>query len=84
MQRISMVNRALMVGQYQQGATMQAIANRFHVSKSSVCEIIRKHRETGDVVDRPRSGRPRVTTHREDVNIQTNTARNRGCLGKLS
>ena len=61
---------------------MQTIAGRFNVSKSSVCEIIRKHRETGDVKDRPRSGRPRATTHREDIHIQTSVARNRGTLGK--
>ena len=64
MPRISEINRALMVGQYQQGATMQAIANRFNVSKAAVCQIIRKHRETGYVKDRPRSGRPRATTPR--------------------
>ena len=82
MPNISVINRALMVGQYQQGATMQTIANRFNVTKSAVCKIIHKHRETGDVIDRERTGRPRVTTRREDVNIQTAAARNRGIFGK--
>ena len=57
MPNISVINRALMVGQYQQGATMQTIANRFNVTKSTVCKIIHKHRKTGDVIDRERTGR---------------------------
>ena len=83
MPQISVINRALMVGQYQQGATMQDIADRFNVTKSAVCKIIHKHQETGDVIDRQRPGRPRVTTRREDVNIQTAAARNRGIFGTL-
>ena len=84
MPRISEINRALMVGQYQQGATMQAISARFNVCKASVWNIIREHRETGYVKDRPRSGRPRATTHQEDIHIQTSAARNRGIFGRYS
>jgi len=42
------------------------VANIFNVSKRSVERIQKRFQETGDVHDKPRTGRPRRTTSRED------------------
>ena len=72
-----------MVGLFEGGATYQAIANRFNVTKSCVWKIVQKYRATGSVNDLPRSGRPKVTTVQEDVRIETTAARSRESTGGL-
>ena len=42
------------------------VADIFNVSKRQVERICKRYQETGDVHDRPRSGRPRKTTARDD------------------
>ena len=42
------------------------VADIFNVSKRQVERIRKRYQETGDVHDRPRSGRPRKTTARDD------------------
>ena len=42
------------------------VADIFNVSKRQVERIHKRYQETGDVHDRPRSGRPRKTTARDD------------------
>ena len=73
-----------MVGQFEQGATYQAIANRFNVSKSCVWKIVQKHRVTGSIDDLPRSGRPKVTTNQENNRIEASVARRRESTGQFS
>ena len=46
----------------------------------NVCTVRRlrqRYRETGQTADRPRSGRPRVTTPAQDRNIRTSHLRDR-------
>ena len=42
------------------------VADTFNVSQRQVQRIRKRYEETGDVFDKPRSGRPRKTTARED------------------
>ena len=42
------------------------IARVLNVSQSVVSRLLKKHRETGSVKDRKRSGRPKATTPRQD------------------
>ena len=42
------------------------VADTFNVSRQQVQRIRKRYEETGDVFDKPRSGRPRKTTARED------------------
>ena len=42
------------------------VADTFNVSQCQVQRIRKRYEETGDVFDKPRSGRPRKTTARED------------------
>ena len=42
------------------------VADIFNVSQRQVQRIRKRYEETGDVFDKPRSGRPRMTTARED------------------
>ena len=43
-----------------------AVADTFNVSKRQVERICKCYQETGDIHDRPRSGRPHKTTARDD------------------
>ena len=48
------------------GLIYREIAARVGCSICSVCELIKKHQQTGTVADRPIPGRNRATTNRED------------------
>ncbi len=66
-----------MIGQLDAGVNQGDVARRFGVSQSTVSRLRQKFRDTGDVKDRPRSGRPRVTTPQQDRYIQLTALRNR-------
>ena len=42
------------------------IARRLNITQSQVSRLLTKHRQTGNVTYRPRSGGPKATTPRED------------------
>jgi transposase len=46
----------------QEGCTINEVARKMKVSRCWK-EIMKKHKETGTVVERQRSGRPKATTH---------------------
>ena len=56
---------------------VKEVAQRFRVSESAISRLRAKYRQTGTVIDRPRPGRPRKTTRREDNYIMTSSRRNR-------
>ena len=39
------------------------------MSHKSVSHIVHKHRQTGSVADKPRNGRPKSTTPRQDEDV---------------
>lgn len=49
-----------------EGFTQRKVAQTFSCAQSTVCEIWKKYRATNNVKNRPRSGRPRATTRRQD------------------
>ena len=60
-----------------QGQRQQEVALQFGVNVSTVERLVRCLRDTGRVADRPRRGRPHVTTPRQDGAIRLNHLHNR-------
>ena len=51
---------------YEEGYSMNKIAERLHVARRTIQELIKKHKETGKVEDRSGRGRKKLTTPRQD------------------
>lgn len=77
MPRLSQLDRARALGNIQAGMGQAQVAAQFGVAKSTIKRLCRKYRQTGQVKDRPRSGRPCVTTPQDDRYISLTTLRNR-------
>ena len=60
-----------------QGQRQKQVANHFGVNVSRIERLVRRLRETGHLAERPRSGRPRVTSRRQDRTISLAHLRNR-------
>ena len=78
-------DRVQIVALLSAGHTQQDVADRLNVIQSGVSKVWREYRETGNVTDRPRGGRPRMTTPMQDRYLQllarrrpTSTARHIG------
>ena len=50
----------------EEGYSYRDVGTRLGISHKTVFRLIKKHRETGSTADKPRSGRPKVMTDRED------------------
>ena len=64
--RIPIENRGKVVALRDMGLSCREVAARVGCSVGAVSEIMKKYQETGTVVDKPISGRKRVTTQRQD------------------
>ena len=73
MVRLTDVQRGRAIALLMQGQRQQQSANHFGVNVSTIERLVRRLRET----DRPRSGRPRVTSRRQDRSIRLAHLRNR-------
>lgn len=84
-QKLSHMDRARILGQAESGMSYSEIARQFGrgITHVTVGRIVKRFNDTGDVVDRPRSGRPRCTSHAQDHFIETTVARNRFLTGKM-
>jgi len=58
--------RARAVGMLEASVNQAVVARKFIVHRSTLSRLHSKFRETNTVADRPRAGRPRVTTLRQD------------------
>lgn len=74
---ISEFNRARIVALHQEGLSAHRISDRLNIPRTSVRRIITLFHETGGVGRRRGTGRPRVTTHREDRYVTGYVRRNR-------
>ena len=74
---LSNEQRARVLGQLEAGATAAHVARVFGVNERTVRRLRQKFATYGTVADPPRSGRPRVTTMRQDRHIQLTHLRNR-------
>ena len=75
--RLTDVQRGRAIALLMQGQRQQQVANHFGVNVSTIERLVRRLRETGHLADRPRSGRPRVTSRRQDRTIRLAHLRNR-------
>ena len=64
------------VGMVQGGMTHQAVADHFDVSRITISRIMIRLRQTDRTNDRPRNGRPRVTSQRQDRHVRLIHLRN--------
>ena len=77
MVRLTDVQRGRAITLLMQGQRQQQVANHFGVNVSTIERLVRRLRETGHLTDRPRSGRPRVTSKRQNRTIRLAHLRNR-------
>ena len=77
------------IGMLTAGKSARDVARHFQRHESTISRLLNRFQQTGNVVDRPKSGRPRKTTPREDRFLTTSSRRNRflssrklGCLLK--
>ncbi|XP_070183444.1 uncharacterized protein [Littorina saxatilis] len=66
MPRLSAIDRERAIGQLQAGNRPAAIANVMGVATSTICRLWTRFQASGSTWDGARSGRPRVTTARQD------------------
>ena len=77
MPRLSNDERNQAVTMLLRGCTQQEVATAFGVHQATVQRLQSRLRMFGNTNDRPRSGRPRVTTGRQDRHIRLTHLRNR-------
>lgn len=77
MPRLTAIERERAVGMVQQGASHADVARRFNCARITVTRLMQRLRQTDRTTDRPRSGRPPVTTPAEDRHIRVLHLRNR-------
>jgi transposase len=77
MSRLTEVQRGQAIVLLIQGQRQQQVTLQFGVNVSTVERLVRRLRDTRRVVDRPRRGRPRITTPRQDRAICLAHLRNR-------
>ena len=65
------------IGMLTDGMSARDVARHFQRHESTLSRLLNRFRQTGNVADRPRSGRPRKTTPREDRFLTTSSRRNR-------
>ena len=66
MVRLTEVQRVQAIALLRQGQRQEQVVMQFGVNVSTIERLVRPLRETGRVADRPRSGRPRETSQRQD------------------
>ena len=74
---LSTEDRGRAIGYLESGRTVRTVAELFHVSTPTISKLYRRYRHTGSVKDRPRSGRPKVTTLVENRRIRALALRRR-------
>jgi transposase len=65
------------VGMIQAGQVQRAVAGQFNISQSVISRLWNGFQHTGNVAERPRSGRPRKTTMRQDRYLSNMAKRQR-------
>ena len=75
--KLSSEQHARVLGQLEAWATAAHVARVLGVNERTVRRLRQRFATYGTVVDPPRSGRPRVTTLRQDRHIQLTHLRNR-------
>ena len=74
---LTIEERGRALGLLESGQSQRQVARTLAVSQSVVSRLQTRYNNTGQVRDRPRSGRPRATTQRQDRFLVTLARRNR-------
>ena len=69
--------RSKIIGMVESGLQYKGIARRLGIHINTVTRTVSRYRTTGSTAELPRSGRPRVTTGRDDQYIRTSHLRDR-------
>ncbi|XP_066465005.1 farnesyl pyrophosphate synthase-like isoform X1 [Eleutherodactylus coqui] len=77
MARLSTETRHEVVILHQQGLSQAKISKQTGVSRCAVQALLKKHKETGNVEDRRRSGRPRKLSAADEIHIMFTSLQNR-------
>ena len=64
--KLTIPERWQAVAMHNGGFSHRRVADHFRVNHSIIVRLMLRFRQTGNVTDRPRAGRPRKTTPRED------------------
>ncbi|GFS13791.1 transposable element Tc1 transposase [Elysia marginata] len=72
-----MFDRHRALGLLQAGLPISEVSLRMNVNRTTIFRLKQRLHETNTVSDRPRSGRPRCTTQRQDRNLVRNHMNNR-------
>ena len=75
--QLSKEKRQSIITLRQEGQSIRKISRILNVSSSAVTKTIKPYDETGSYEDRPRTGRPRVTSDAEDKLIRVTSQGNR-------
>ncbi|XP_073528959.1 uncharacterized protein [Phyllobates terribilis] len=75
--QLSTEKRVAIITLRNEGQSVQKIGKTLKVSPRAVAKTIKRYKETGSHEDRPRKGRPRVTSASEDKFIRVTSLRNR-------
>lgn len=77
MPRLRQTDRDRAVTLLMRGISQSEVSRRLGVNHSTISRLWQRLRRTGNTADRPRSGRPRVTTARQDRQIRLTHLRDR-------
>ena len=77
MGRLNAADRNQAIGRLQAGESKSEVARIFNVHPSTITRLWNRFRETNSTNDRPRLGRPRVTTPAQDRYIRVTHLRDR-------
>lgn len=77
MARLSTATRHKVVILHQQGLSQTKISKQTGISRCAVQALLKKHKETGNVEDRRRSGRPRKLSAADEKHLKLISLRNR-------
>ena len=77
MVRLSQLDRGRAIALILQGRSQRDVTQQFGVHESTISRLVQRLSATGRLTGRPRSGRPRVTTQRQDRRIRLVHLRNR-------
>ena len=70
MPRLNENQRLCVVGMLQAGMAQNFVALQFGVHRNTIRSLWRRFQQSGNTLDRPRSGRPCVTSVRQDNRIR--------------
>ena len=77
MPRLSQNERDRAIGMLAAGTNVAQVARRFGCTRNTVYNLVRRYNRTGNIIDNPRSGRPKATTPRQDRMITLTHLRQR-------